>query len=181
MARRFRSSRTFTTRSQRRLTDWIGGVSASFNESQLNAGVAAIISSFDTRIAGNEGPFTITRTLGYLGVAPSATTAEQFAHGAFGIQVISGEAFDAGIAAMPTPFSESGDERWHVFFYWSMMYAFNVGAGGTSHSRNPQMNFDSKAQRRVDTGDVIVAVIENGASTDAVDFLSNNRLLVKVH
>jgi len=158
-------------------------VPTQFNEVQVNAGVAIIVSSFDTRSPTEQplAPFTITRTIGYIGVAPSATTAEQFSHGAYGIQVINGEAFDAGIASMPTPYTDSLEDRWLVFKYWSMMYAFNVGAGGTSHSRNPQIDFDSRAQRKVEVGDVIVSVFENGALTDAVDMQANFRMLVKLH
>jgi len=181
MARRFRS-RGGSRQSQQRKTDWIGGVEVAFNESSLAAGASVIVSSFDTRLAGAQphAPFTITRTIGYLNVAASVANAEQFSHGAFGICVVNGEAFDAGIASIISPFSESFDDRWFVFMYWSLMYTFSTGAGGASQGVFQQQNFDSRAQRKVENGDVIVAVMENGASTDGVDFLENHRLLVKL-
>ena len=184
MARRFQS-RSRLPQGQRRKTEWIGGVSVAFNESSLAAQTAVIISAIDTRTVtvGAQAPFTITRTLGYLNVSPTAVTAAQFAHGAYGICVVNGEAFDAGVASIITPFSESFDDRWFQFMYWSSMTNFNDvgGAGGTINAQGAQMNFDSRAQRKVNFGDVVVAVLENGAITDGIDFLSNFRMLVKLH
>ena len=176
MARQFRR-RTFP-QSQRRKTDWFGGVSTTFDVNALASGVAAIISSIDTRVGLTPfAPYTITRVRGLLTIGTQATTAGLNPHGAFGICVVNGEAFDAGVASVPTPFSESFDDRWLYHMYFAVM---QQGGGASTRSEYASYEIDSKGQRKVDTGDVVLFMIENGSSVDSLQFIFNARTLLKL-
>jgi len=102
----------------------------------------------------------------------------EFPFGAFGVCVINGEAFDAGAASIIAPWTESFDDRWMYHTYWGARV--QVGAN------NAQMwgfetVIDNKAMRKVDAGDVIVAMIENASATDPAQFMVNFRMGVKLH
>jgi len=182
MARRFRSNRNA---GPKRLTDWIGGVqSTPVNENDLSGSTVEIVSSFDTRTSGQSpnAPFTIVRVRGILQVVSSGATASNFAIGALGICVVNGEAFDAGVASIISPWTEAFDDRWLLHQYFSTMYEPGVTGtdggvfvGGGTY----RVEFDNKAMRKVEFGDVIVTIIEN-ASTDSIRFFENHRTLVKL-
>ena len=179
MARRFQRGRS-SIPPQRRLTDWIGGdTQVARDEVNLAGSASVLFLSFDTRTTGQQPdtPFTIVRTRGLYNFFPNTLTANLFVTGAIGMAVINGEAFDVGITAMPTPWSESFDDRWFFHEYWSSAYI--AGASTANELSNQGHVIDSKAMRKVNFGDVIVTVIEN-ASSDAITFFVNHRLLVKV-
>ena len=99
--------------------------------------------------------------------------------GAIGIAVVNGEAFDAGVASIPTPWSESFDDRWLYHQYFDCMIMVDTVADwGVPNFAN--ITIDSKAMRKVDTGDVIVAVVEN-PTTSPFNFWMNFRIGVKLH
>ena len=176
---RFPRSR-FQPPSRRRETTWVGGIQTAFADAAVAASASVLISSIDTRIgAAPEAPFTIIRVRGLLQVVTDQVIATEEPHGAYGICVVNGEAFDTGVAAVPTPFTESFDDRWLYHTYWasSMKFASSTGIPFLgSHT-----TIDSKAMRKVDIGDVIVTVIENGSSQHGARFISNKRTLVKLH
>jgi len=180
MARNFQR-RTFTRASQRRKTDWLGGVQTlPTNETTLNGQTAAIISSFDTRAVGAiQAPFTVVRVRGILVVSPQAITIEQFIIGAYGICLVNGEAFDAGVASIVTPWSESNDDRWLYHTYFSTQNKLGA-ADNTVGFVTQTIMIDGRGQRKVEVGDVLVTVIEN-ASSDNMTFLENYRTLLKLH
>ena len=177
MARRFQ--RRTSTR-PRRLTDWLGGVSVvPTNETTLNGQTSAIVSFFDTRAASlNQAPFTIVRQRGMLVVSPQAISIEQFVIGAFGICVVNGEAFDAGVASIISPWSESFDDRWLYHTYFSAQNKLNAAISNSMIGQ--VIDIDGKGQRKVESGDVIVTMIENGSS-DNMTFMTNVRMLLKLH
>ena len=184
MARRFRSNRR--SQGPRRLTDWIGGIGTVPKDEVTLAGqTAALLTVFDTRVTGvsPSAPFTVIRTRGILMVGPAQSVASSFTQGAYGICVISGEAYDAGVAAVPTPWSEAGDDRWMVHEYWANFYEPGVtgtDAGIQAGGPFTTLKIDSKAMRKLDFGDVLITVLENAAS-DTVRFAFNHRTLVKLH
>ncbi len=162
----------------RRQTDWIGGSSGqAFTTLATTDSVIQL--SFDTRTAGQRpaAPFTITRCRGSLHVVPGAMSADTTGVGALGACVVSGEAFDAGIASIPTPWTESGDDRWFYHTYWSLAGRFDTAPVWSV----PMIDIDSKAMRKVESGDVIVWVVENFISGVSLNVFLNQRTLVKVH
>ena len=178
MARRFQLQRR--QQATRRKTFWIGGViTGSQSETNLGGNSVALGQAFDTRVTGSipQTPFTIVRTRGIFNFLPASLAANQDTIGAVGILIVNGEAFDAGVGSVPTPWTESFDDRWFYHEYISGMIRADVD-GFVSVSSAPVM-IDSKAQRKVEFGDVIVAVIEN-PSLDAFDFFMNFRMLVKL-
>ena len=182
MARRFQRRST----GARRITDWIGGVQSGQTAIlSIAASTAAIISAVDTRIAPVNAivPATLVRTRGVLNFIPSDISVDRNAFGAFGICVVNGEAFDAGIGSVITPWTESFDDRWLYHTYWSSLFRTDVvgtDAGASAHASS-QINIDSKAMRKVSEGDVMISVIENVSSTAAANFFLNTRTLWKLH
>ena len=163
----------------RRQFEWIGGVSTAFSVSTLAFGDSVIVSSFDTRGAtAPAAPFTIVRVRGQLAFFSDIVAASEFPHGAFGMCVVNGEAFDAGVASIPTPFSESFDDRW--LFHSYLMAPIRANAN-TIDQNWANITIDGKAMRKVNDGDVVVNVLENGSSAHGAQFLINLRMGVKLH
>jgi len=106
----------------------------------------------------------------------------------FGIAQTTAAAFTAGVASVPTPFTEIGWDGWlfHQIFF---LRAGNIidGSAAADHdivsSRTAAFNIDvdSKAMRKEDTDKVIYAAIEVteiGVSAMVAHF--DSRLLVKL-
>ncbi len=181
MARFQRRSFRSQSQSQRRKTDWIGGVQTGVTSRQsIGAATSAIIASLDTRVAGPPfAPFTILRLRGQFRINTDQKSAQEAPFGAIGAMVVNGEAFDAGIASIPTPWTESFDDRWYWHQYWSTQ--FDVTSSTGMYSNADVHDIDNKAMRKVEVGDVIVWVIQNQNSTQAAAFQFNVRTLVKLH
>ncbi len=182
MARFQRHNTRPLSRGPRRQFDWIGGVNALSHASpDLAANTSVIISSFDTRTAGQTpgAPFTLMRVRGLLSIRSDQVIVQENPVGAFGIRIVSGEAFDAGVGSIPTPWSESADDRWLYHTYWQSFFMENAT---TSDYQQDFFNHivDGKAMRKVVLGDVIVNVMEN-ASDVACNFFYNARIGVKLH
>ena len=156
-------------------------VTVPFNASTLASATSVILSAFDTRVAGAQpqAPFTITRVRGYIQVMSDQTIVQEGPGGAYGIMIVNGEAFDAGVASMPTPWTESFDARW---LYHTYLSAFMLENATTSDYQQGFFThvIDGKAMRKVDHGDVIVAVLEN-ASSVGMNHWTNFRTGVKLH
>ena len=179
MARFVRSSSTRPIARSNRKFAWIGGVSVAFSDVTLATGVSIVVSSFDTRTAGQLHDFTIMRVRGLLSVVSDQVAANEHVHGAFGAAVVNGEALDAGVGSIPTPFTESFDDRWFYHTYWAAPFRFIAGAAMTQIAS--QTIIDGKAMRKVNQGDVIVFVIENGNNSQGALFTLNQRVGVKLH
>ncbi len=172
-SRRFRSRQ----QSNQRHTEWLG-TPPSTGVTVLGAATSVLFGFFDTRDASNffPGPFTIVRTRGLFSAQSDlATGGDPF--GAFGFTVVSGEAFDAGIASIPTPYTENDEDRWFVNQFWQQI-AINTG-DARIYTQNVYP-FDSKAMRKVNNGDVIVAIVENASATQGSHMLMDFRLLIKL-
>ena len=175
MARFPRSNRTRFQGSTKRAFSWFGGISNTFGANTLAAGASNLFTSIDTRTVAFTAPWIIARVRGLLTVSSDQVAADEFVHGAFGIAVVNGEAFDAGVGSIPTPFSESFDDRWLYHTYW----AAPSKAGFSQDWSNTIV--DGKAMRKVEFGDVVVFVIENGHPTHGAQFVMNFRIGIKLH
>ena len=185
MARSFRTN-PVRRQTERRKTDWIGGISTGLTVPfTISAATSAIVASVDTRVAsaGADAPWTITRIRGILQIRPLGNASGSDPFGAFGVCIVNGEAFDAGIASIITPWTESFDDRWMYHTYWACNQT-NGNLGTDSFwgfAMGMNVEIDSKAMRKMETGDVLVWVIENASAADAAQFITNSRTLVKLH
>ncbi len=100
-----------------------------------------------------------------------------YGEGALGMCIVNGEAFDAGIASVPTPIAESQDDRWIHHSYWWWVVKVDT---------YPQMEchrevIDVKAMRKIEVGDVLIWVMESLVSTVSTTYYLNMRTLAKLH
>ena len=101
---------------------------------------------------------TLLRTRGEFEIFMTAATAipDGF-RGAFGIGIVTTAAFTAGVASIPTPIAE---QDWDGWLFWR---AFGVHAGLQPNSDGSgylRFEVDSKAMRKLDLLETIVAVVE---------------------
>jgi len=174
---RFTSNR-FPQKS-RRSFNWVGGVATAFGVQAIAAGASTLVASMDTRVLSHVAPFTVMRVRGLLSVTSDQVGGDEIPHGAFGIAVVNGEAFDAGVGSVPTPFTESFDDRWLYHTYWAAPVA--VIAGQSVSQRQEHHIIDGKAMRKMEFGDVMVCVIENGSNSQGAQFIINFRTGIKLH
>ena len=164
---------TFPTRGgNRRLTEW-----STFDDggyTVVTAGGATILSGI-----AFEDPGTIVRTRGVISIKPAAFSADVNIFGAFGIGLVSAEAFAAGIASVPEPFSDADWGGWMVLQPFTMNFEVTTDVGRLLGSM--QMVIDSKAMRKVEPSSVMVAVVESAPASAAFEFADLTRLLQKLH
>ena len=157
------------TRGHRRLTTWIGPPPQGFLN--VASGGATLLASFTPG-----DPLTIVRNRGMVSVIPQATAADVDIVGAFGIGVVTNEAFAAGIASMPELFSDADWGGWMVWRSFSYSFDFKDSTGIFS----PTWNFevDSKAMRKMKANEVMVEIAESQAGAFGISIPI--RTLVKV-
>ena len=100
---------------------------------------------------------TLIRTRGLFSLVglTAAAVGDGF-QGAFGIGIVSENAFGVGITAVPTPITDVGWDGWLFHHFVSAHAAQNAG----SDAANQHFMVDSKAMRKIKATDVIVAVLE---------------------
>ena len=167
MADRHRGFRG-SQRSQR-LTTWIGPADQGYVN--VASGGATLITSF-----AFEEPATIMRTRAMVSFRPQSTGADLDIVGAFGMGVVSAEAFAAGVASIPEPFS---DADWGGWFVWQS-FGFRIEFSDATGIAFPRwdVTLDSKAMRKVGSNEVAVFVAESQAGAYAIN--TPVRMLVKL-
>ena len=157
------------SRSKGRLTQWVGP--AIQNYLAVASGGATLIFSFTPAEA-----ITIVRTRGFVSVKPEAVTADLDFTGAFGIGIVSEEAFNAGVGSMPEPFT---DADWSGWFVWRS-FAFDFEFEDATGINYPNWNFelDSKAMRRIGPNEVLVAIAESQSGAYRIN--APTRTLIKL-
>ena len=151
----FRGART---RAPVRQTLWVGPADAPSVAIPSNTSV--LLASFDASGAGFDKP-TIVRTRGVFGHRPGAFTADLSYQGAFGIGIVSGDAFAIGTTAIPGPFTDSD---WGGWFVWRSFSYFLEFASGVGIMRGmEQLEIDSKAMRKIGPNEVMVVMCESQA------------------
>jgi len=125
-------------------------------------------------------PFTIVRTHIELLLKSDQTAATEDQVGAFGMAVVSDQASAIGVTAIPTPDTDAGSDLWFIHKYVMQSWVDDsAGAGGlNSHG----WTLDSKAMRKVEDGQDIVAVTEmDSATSSGISLWSAGRMLIKTH
>ena len=173
MARRpFRGPASALRQGQRRKTTWIGIADQAFVSVSANS--SAIIQSFE--IDGNfDEPITVVRVRGALQVVPQTFATDQNIIGALGVGIVSDQAFAAGAASIPGPWTNSS---WDGWFLWQPVTYFFEVTTDIGRLVFPQFTLDSKAMRKVEANETIVTMFESQGP--AVSVSAPTRLLIKL-
>jgi len=157
------------SRSQKRLTAWVNIVDQGFL-AVADAG-ATLMASISI-----ESPGTVVRARGIISVNIS-TDADLEMVGAFGVGIVSTEAFGIGITAIPHPFR---DADWGGWFVWQS-FAQRMDAVTQAGILQGALNFviDSKAMRKVQPNETIVFVAES--QSKAFRITETVRVLLMLH
>ena len=126
-------------------------------------------------------PFTVVRTRGYIQIATDQAGTTEAQAVSYGQIVVTEDAAAIGITAIPTPETEGGSD-FHVYEQLATRFLLN-SAVGFEHPSGLGKEFDSKAMRKVDIGDTVVAVVEVGASgqSEGLILQTSFRMLIKLH
>jgi len=168
----------FVRRSNRmvRETHWIGGTWV--RSSHGSASTAVILTTLNAAALALR-PFTIVRTRGVLAIeSDQVATTEDFT-AIYGECVVSDQANAIGVTAVPTPDTDNSSELWHVMqalfgkFHDATTVGFSIQEGF--------FPFDSRAMRKVEDGQDLIAVAETSAISSGCVISSFSRVLVKLH
>ena len=152
----------------RRLTQWVGPPEQGFIAVATTG--ATLISNLPV-----EEPFTIVRNRGAVAIS-IVTAADLDVVGAFGIGIVSAEAFAAGIGSVPTPYSDGDWGGWMVWRSFALRWDFSDATG--ARFAQIEIEVDSKAMRKVSPNEVIVLVAES--QTGAFSMADGLRQLIKL-
>ena len=114
---------------------------------------------------------TVRRTRGWLSINSDQVAAPEEQLGAFGIMVVNDLAIAAGAASIPGPVTDASDDGW---FVWVPL--LRAGPLATS-LESLNVEFDSKAMRRVEEGFGIAFMVENASATDGLKIACGVSLL----
>ena len=152
-----------------RLTEWVAPADQGFIN--VADGGATLLSSILI-----EAPVTVMRTRGMMSIKPQSFSADLDIVGAFGIAVVTVEAFTAGVASVPEPFTDADWGGWMVWRSFNLHLEQVTNAGLLLGSWN--FEIDSKAMRKVTGNEIIVAVAESQAGAYAI--ADSTRTLIKL-
>ena len=159
---------------ERRKTVWIGSADVTAYTT-VPLDTVTLLQSLAASVLALR-PFTVTRTVGQLSVVSDQVASVERGFGAMGMAVVSDQAVGVGVTAVPAPISNKESDLWFQYqFASSPMGTGLLGAG-------PQTwEFDSRGQRKVQDGEDIVILFENGSSIFGLDVLIQFRMLLKLH
>ena len=155
-----------------RVTQWHGSTPRTALQT-----LAAATTKIDQFFVPGEDPLTVIRVRGRLLVQTDQIAASESPFGAYGMGIVSAEAIAAGVASVPPPYTNNTWDGWLVHGYFAAPTIFGSAIG--MHNLSQTFEFDSKAMRKMDPGDRLAMVLQNGHSTDGCAYLWDFRLLVK--
>jgi len=168
MANRF-PRRGISPRGPKRTSTWVG--SADQGIVSVAAGATVIVESNATLI-----DTTIVRTRGLMTAQPASFGVDAMIIGAYGIGIVSDQAFAAGAASLPGPWTDKDWGGWLVWLPIAFRFEATTDVGRLLASVSMQM--DSKAMRKVQANETVVTIAESQAT--AFDVTSVFRMLVKL-
>jgi len=163
----------------RRETLWIGGTA--FNQSLAATTSVALVQVLNAAALAL-APFTIVRTRGLIRVNSDQTGATEDYGASFGVAVVSEQASTVGITAVPTPTVDNDSDLWLVYEFVIGQFQ-NLTSAGVFESGVERI-IDSKAMRKVEPGQDVVAVTEGpgaGLAPTGSQIAGFFRMLVKLH
>ncbi len=126
-------------------------------------------------------PFTIVRTRGLFTFWSDNAGAAETPQGILGTIVVKNTAVLIGASAVPDPLNEATDD-WFVYQPFQHQVTRQIGAAGSFNEISTmQYVIDSKAMRKVDTGDDFPIMVRNTSATFGLIFTYTGRCLLKLH
>jgi hypothetical protein len=114
---------------------------------------------------------TIVRTRGSIVImTDQAAAAQEDQIGAVGFCLASDQAVAVGVGSVPTPYTDQDSELWFVHQYFANRTFVN--SASIHDNRSITYDFDSKAMRKMESGQTMVIVVENGGTQGLVYKLS---------
>ncbi len=141
-------------RRDRRKTTWVAP--ADQDVVSVSTGGASLVASFDASANAMLAP-TIVRTRGIVSIFPQTFGADVQIGGAFGVCVVSDQAFAAGVASVPDPWDEAFWGGWYVWQPFSFRMEFS-DTTGLLLPANVSFEVDSKAMRKITEDETIVMI-----------------------
>ncbi len=177
MANRHRGGRSFR-QGPRRATSWIASTDQAVIIG-IGGGNVLLNQSITGAQTDGLGPFTITRTIGSLWARSDQVIAAEEALLGIGMSVVTEQARAAGAGSIPAPFRDEDEEQFFVYAIALASMQVAGTPGNFSGDSWARVDFDSRAQRKVQPGEAIVVVVENASTAFAVDFFVKFRMLIK--
>ncbi len=173
MVHRASARRGVTPAVRKRETVWFGSDNSDATTTTLGA-TAKQLDQVLTTAELARTPFTIIRTRGYVFIQSDQSASIEDPIFALGMAVVSQQAIDIGVTAVPDPYADLESDLWFMHT-GGMISTKNDGPGGQVFS------FDSKAMRKVEDGENVAVVIRNISSVFGLDFFVMFRMLIKTH
>ncbi len=168
---------------QRRMTDWVASNDSTASTTLAAAGVVQD-QALTEAILSSTGllPSTIVRTRGDLWIKGDAGAegASENPFGAVGFAVVSERARAVGSGSLPFPIGDEPSDLFFVHFFWHAGSVFG-SAVGLNANMWQHYAFDSKAQRKVQSGNAVVVMIENASAAFGAEYVLKFRMLFKTH
>ncbi len=172
-----RSRRIFRGGRQVRETLWIGV--AETVTTLASANTATIINVASAGVDALR-PFTVVRSVGFMGIRSDQTATSETYDAAIGFSVVTDQAAAIGVTAVPTPWTDLGSDSFFVHQMLMQRFLFISGVGVESGMLS-WMHYESKAMRRVNDDQTVAFVVE-GSSLSAGSVIHHaGRQLVKLH
>ncbi len=145
-------------RGARRRTQWVGPADQQYVAVATTA--KTLIGSFTpaTAVPSMNNP-TVVRVRGEVSITPQAFSADVTIVGAYGVAIVSTDAFAAGAASVPGPFDDADWGGWLVWRSFSRIFEFADATGFFWGSFEQEV--DSKAMRKMGSNDTMVLVAES--------------------
>ncbi len=161
------------TGAKKRRTQWVGN--ADQGAVAIGANASVIVANFPMDGSAFVPEATIVRTRGIINIDQPDHTVDQDVIGAFGMAIVSDQAFAAGAASIPGPWTNSQWDGWFVHAFWG--YHFEVISQIGILVEGQQIVIDSKAMRKFGSNETMVMVAES--QSIAAEIIAPIRMLVK--
>ena len=143
--------------STRRLTEWVGMlITQPITIVGSTTNLVGELTQADLSVLT---PCTLIRVRGALQFTHQSRTVGHDPNGAFSISIVKENARAIGITAIPSPVSDLGDDTFLLWEPWALAMR-SANEGQPLHQRIP---IDGKAMRKIEDGDGLVVVCQNGA------------------
>ncbi len=125
-------------------------------------------------------PFTVIRVRGRVIVRSDQTAGSEDQSVAVGFAVVSDQASAIGVTAVPTPITDAGSDLWLMY---QMVKSAMIIASDTAIAVVGDVEVDSRAMRKVEEGQDLIAVVESDVSGATAGLLvgTGYRFLIKLH
>jgi len=124
-------------------------------------------------------PYTVVRSRGFIHVKSDQAAAAEDQAIVIAQCVVSDQAVDIGVTAVPTPVTDGGSD---LFYMYQTLMASH-GAGTVDSEEGQWVQYDSRAMRRVDDDEQNILVLEShpAALTQGTITRHTGRFLIKLH